>query len=120
MSKAKFTRTIWVDAQLPPSLAPWLRERYSISAFSLRELGLRDAEDLQIFEAARIQDALLISKDSDFVDLVQRLGPPPQLVWVTCGNVTNANHKSIFSAVFDEALQIIDSGEAVVEISGPR
>jgi len=38
---------------------------------------LRDAEDRDIFEKARDQDAVLISKDSDFVELVQRLGAPP-------------------------------------------
>ncbi|MGC2631707.1 MAG: DUF5615 family PIN-like protein [Rhodomicrobium sp.] len=118
MSGETSARTVWVDAQLPPSLAPWLRERYNVSAFSLRELRLRDTEDIEIFKAARLQNALLISKDGDFVDLVQRLGTPPQLVWVTCGNVINANLKEIFSAVFADALNLLQAGEAVVEISG--
>ncbi|MGC2602222.1 MAG: DUF5615 family PIN-like protein [Rhodomicrobium sp.] len=118
MSGETSARTVWVDVQLPPSLAPWLRERYNVSAFSLRDLGLRDAEDIEIFKAARLQNALLISKDGDFVDLVQRLGTPPQLVWVTCGNVINANLKEIFSAVFADALNLLQAGEAVVEISG--
>lgn len=109
-------KLIWVDAQLPLVLARWLRETFSVEAFSLRELGLRDAEDIQIFEAARQSGAILISKDSDFVDLVQRLGTPPQLLWVTCGNVTNANLKAIFSLVFTKALELAAAGEAIVEI----
>jgi predicted nuclease of predicted toxin-antitoxin system len=36
---------IWVDAQLPPTLAAWIVETFGITAFSLKELGLRDAKD---------------------------------------------------------------------------
>jgi predicted nuclease of predicted toxin-antitoxin system len=112
-------KLIWVDAQLPPSLAGWLQEAFGVDAFSLRELELRDAEDIQIFDAARQSGAIVISKDSDFVDLVQRLGTPPQLLWVTCGNVTNANLRAILSVVFNEALELLAAGEAIVEIGRP-
>jgi predicted nuclease of predicted toxin-antitoxin system len=107
---------VWVDAQLPPALALWLRENHCVQAFSLRELGLRDEDDAVIFNEAKKRGCILISKDSDFVDLVQRQGPPPQLIWVTCGNVTNTNLKAIFSAVFKQALILLAGGEAIVEI----
>ena len=79
----------WVDAQLPPLLAAWLSAQFNVEALSLRTLGLRDATDAAIFLAAQQQGIVIISKDSDFVELVSRYGPPPQLIWVTCGNVTN-------------------------------
>ncbi len=34
----------WVDAQLPPNLADWLRWTFKVEAYALRELGLRDAD----------------------------------------------------------------------------
>jgi predicted nuclease of predicted toxin-antitoxin system len=40
--------TFWIDAQLPPQLAPWLTETFKVEAFSVRFLGLRDAEDEDI------------------------------------------------------------------------
>jgi hypothetical protein len=43
----------WIDAQLPPGLALWLSEERDVEAFSLRDLGLRDATDEEIFESAR-------------------------------------------------------------------
>ncbi|WP_217631707.1 DUF5615 family PIN-like protein [Methylomonas sp. LWB] len=58
----------WVDAQLPPNLADWLRWTFKVEAYALRELGLRDADDLEIFERARQEGIVLISKDSDFVE----------------------------------------------------
>ena len=43
----------WVDAQLTPQLASWLAAEFRVEASSLRDLGLRDAADLEIFEQAR-------------------------------------------------------------------
>ena len=107
----------WVDAQLPPALATWLSRQYAVDATSLRDLGLRDAADIDIFRAAQQEKLVLISKDSDFVDLVSRHGPPPQLIWVTCGNVTNARLQDVFSKTFPEATASLASGQAIVEIS---
>jgi predicted nuclease of predicted toxin-antitoxin system len=42
----------WVDAQLPPGLAVWLTESCGVQAIALRDLGLRDAEDAEIFMGA--------------------------------------------------------------------
>ena len=85
---------IWVDAQLPPTLAVWLQATFPGEAFSLRYLGLRDALDFEIFEAAQREGKglVIMTKDSDFVDLVCRLGQPPQVLWLTCGNVTNRTY----------------------------
>ena len=71
---------IWVDAQLPPTFAAWLVETFGVTAFSLKELGLRDAKDTEIFEAARQPNLVIMSNDSDFVDLICRLGSPPQII----------------------------------------
>ena len=89
---------LWLDAQLPPALAQWLRSDLGLDARPLWDLGLRDAADRDIFAAARAAGAVLISKDSDFVALVQARGTPPQLVWLTCGNVTNERLCALFTA----------------------
>ena len=87
--------TIWVDAQLSPAIAVWITNTLGLEAIALRDLGLRDAEDPEIFEAARAQQAIVMTKDSDFVDLVERLGPPPQIIWLTCGNTSNLRLREI-------------------------
>lgn len=61
---------IWIDAQLPPALAKWMIETFDLEAASLRDLELRDAQDIEIFEAARTDNAVIMTKDSDFIDLV--------------------------------------------------
>jgi predicted nuclease of predicted toxin-antitoxin system len=108
---------IWIDAQLPPTLANWLATTFSIEAYSLRDLALRDAQDIEIFEAARSENALVMTKDSDFIDLVCRLGSPPQILWLTCGNVTNRNLRQLLIATLPDALERLQQGEMIVEIS---
>jgi len=107
----------WIDAQLPPLLAAWLSAQFNVEAFSLRILGLRDAADAAIFQAAQQHGIVIISKDSDFVELVSRYGPPPQLIWVTCGNVTNRQLQIVFSKTFAESLELLAAGQVMVEIS---
>lgn len=108
---------IWIDAQLPPTLADWLTEAFGLAASALRDLGLRDAQDIEIFTAARAKNAVIITKDSDFVDLVCRLGAPPQILWLTCGNVTNRNLRQLLSAALPDALEQLRQGEMIVEIT---
>jgi predicted nuclease of predicted toxin-antitoxin system len=107
----------WIDAQLPPQLAGWLSQIFNVEAYSVRDLNLRDAEDEQIFQQARHQGIVIISKDSDFVEMVLRLGTPPQLLWVTCGNVTNRRLQNLLTQVFPKAQELLTAGEAVVEIA---
>ncbi|MGP1385905.1 MAG: DUF5615 family PIN-like protein [Thainema sp.] len=110
--------TIWIDAQLSPAIATWINSTFGVTALALRDIGLRDAEDPEIFEAAKAQGVIFMTKDSDFVDLVDRFGSPPQIIWLTCGNTSNAQLREILSATLPKALELLQSGEALVEISG--
>ncbi|WP_390889280.1 DUF5615 family PIN-like protein [Leptodesmis sichuanensis] len=58
-----------------------------------------------------------MTKDSDFIDLVCRLGSPPQILWLTCGNVTNRNLGQLLVATLPEAVKRLQQGEIIVEIS---
>ncbi|WP_019500276.1 DUF5615 family PIN-like protein [Pseudanabaena sp. PCC 6802] len=110
--------TIWIDAHLSPAIATWITDTFGITAVALRDLGLRDAEDPEIFEAAKAQGVIFMTKDSDFVDLVERLAAPPQIIWLTCGNTSNARLREILSSTLPDALELLSSGEKLVEISG--
>lgn len=109
--------TVWIDAQLSPLLAPWLSEYFSITATPLRDLGLRDAGDLAIFHAARDSNAIVMTKDSDFIGLLERFGPPPKVIWITCGNTSNARMKDILLQTLPNALALLRTSEALVEIN---
>ncbi len=109
---------VWIDAQLSPGLAEWLREALGVDAHAVRDLGLRDAEDHVIFDRARAATAIVMTKDRDFVDLVRRHGPPPKIVWLTCGNTSNAYLRGILADAWTRAVELLAAGEPLVEIGG--
>lgn len=69
---------IWIDAQMSPTIAVWITANFPIKAFAVRDVGLRDAEDREIFLEARKQSAIVMTKDSDFVNLQTELAAPPE------------------------------------------
>jgi len=111
---------IWLDAQLSPSLAVWLSRKFKLEAVAVRDVGLRNAEDREIFQAARKADVVVVTKDRDFVDLLERYGPPPKVLWVTCGNTSNARMRSVLTKEFPNALELLNGGESLVEITDLR
>ena len=108
---------IWVDAQMSPAIATWISSNYAVSAVAIRDLGLRDAEDKEVFEAARQEKAVVMTKDSGFLLLLNKLGAPPQVIWVTCGNTSNARLKEVLMNTLPKALDLLNFGEKLVEIN---
>jgi predicted nuclease of predicted toxin-antitoxin system len=108
--------TVWLDAHLSPGLARWLSDTFDLAAVPVRELGLRGAEDDEIFFAARKAADVVITKDVDFITLLERHGSPPKIIWLTCGNTSDASLREILTAKFREALALLVSGENLVEI----
>ena len=111
--------TIWVDAHLSPSLAKWITDTFDVPAEAVRDLGLRKAQDFPIFQAAREANATVMTKDADFPHLLEQHGPPPNVLWLTFGNTSNANVRSILTSTLSQALKLLESGESLVEITGP-
>ena len=110
--------TFWIDAHISPSIALWINETFpGNEAISFRALGLRDSKDSDAFFEARKKNAVLISKDADFQKLLQKHGPPPKLIWITCGNTSNEKLKTILSFAFPKALKLLEKGETLVEIN---
>jgi predicted nuclease of predicted toxin-antitoxin system len=108
---------IWIDAQVSPAIAIWIKQNFPVEAIAVRDLGLRDAEDAEIFSAAKNVRAVVLTKDSDFLDLLDRHGPPPQVLWLTCGNTSNASLKKILTTTLAEAISLLKAGEPLIEIS---
>ena len=111
---------VLVDAQVSPALAAWLQRTFGVDAVAVRELGLREAEEPAIFAAARARGpgTVVLTKDSYFLDLLQRHGPPPQVVWLRCGNTLNAFLRQLLTTAWPAAARLLDAGEPLVEIGG--
>jgi predicted nuclease of predicted toxin-antitoxin system len=111
--------TVWLDAQLSPALAPWFRQTLDVSAVAVRDLQLRDAADVAIFQAARDAHAIVLTKDADCVRLLEQHGPPPQVIWITCGNTSNAILTRLIEGSWSTVSALLVAGEALVELGAP-
>jgi predicted nuclease of predicted toxin-antitoxin system len=107
---------LWIDAQISSHLALWIKKTLDIDAYSLEYLKLDEADDEIIFTAAREENAVVMTKDEDFVQLQKRLGVPPKMIWITCGNTSNEHLRMILGSTLAPALSLLESGEALVEI----
>ena len=83
---------------------------------SASDLGLSDALDPPIFAAARAAHATVMTKDADFAKMVERLGPPPRVIWLRCGNTSNAALKELLIRKLPECIVRLADGDSIVEL----
>ena len=92
-------------------------DRFGIDCFSVSYIGYRDASDLDIFFKAREMNATVLTKDEDFVKLLHQHGSPPRVIWLTCGNTSNARMREVLETHLETALEMLNTTD-LVEISG--
>ena len=104
-----------VDAQLPPMLAIWLREA-GHQAQAVREIGLRDAEDIAIWNHALARGMVVVTKDEDFPMRAQRTEIGPVVVWLRVGNTSNDALRRWLMPRLPQIIESIEQGARVLEI----
>jgi predicted nuclease of predicted toxin-antitoxin system len=57
-----------------------------------------------------------MTKDADFVRLLEEFGHPPQVIWLTCGNTSDDALRRILTGGLPRAISLLQSGEPLVEI----
>ena len=103
-----------IDAQLPRSLAEYFRLK-GYQAFHVRDLMIEQASDEEIFLRAKKLSAIVVSKDSDFALIKSRLSGP-QILWLRVGNVTKATLSAKLDSVWEELINELISGGAIIEV----
>lgn len=78
-----------LDNNLSPKLVAQLAHLYSDSSHVVT-LGLDTASDLTVWRRARQAGYCLVTKDSDFNELLASQGFPPKVIWIRLGNCTTA------------------------------
>ena len=79
-------------------------------------MGLREAEDADIWNHALKTGAVLITKDEDFPTRAQQTGTSPVIVWLRIGNATNRILQQWFMPQLPQILDWIEQGVRVLEI----
>jgi predicted nuclease of predicted toxin-antitoxin system len=104
---------VLIDAQLPPALCRWLRDR-GHEAVHVSEIGLGGASDAAIAGRTEADGAVLVSKDEDFV--VLRLPDRFVLLWLRCGNATNRALAAWLEPSWARVEALLVAGERFVEV----
>jgi predicted nuclease of predicted toxin-antitoxin system len=78
-----------LDANLSRRIVPFLQEKFP-STNHVALLGLEQASDREIWEYAKTEGFVIVSKDNDFQDLSVLLGSPPKVVWIRSQNQNRA------------------------------
>lgn len=110
----------WIDANLPPKTADWLAEAFDVKAEHVFFMNFLSADDSEIFERAKNSkdNVIIITKDEDFIELIIKKKSPPKIIWLTAGNISNKQLKTLLLANFKTAVITLQSPhEQYVEIS---
>ncbi len=60
------------------------------------DVGLSNANDIQIWEFAKKENFIIVTFDSDYFDMSLIYGTPPKLIWLRTGNVTTDEIRKLF------------------------
>jgi predicted nuclease of predicted toxin-antitoxin system len=104
-----------VDAQLPPALAQALTAA-GHQAEHLEDVGLRHAKDPAIWEYAHHHQAILITKDEDFVDRYRRQSDGPAVIWIRLGNASRQKLLAWFLPLLPQLLERLQAGDKLIEV----
>lgn len=66
-------------------------EAFFSNANQVRNLGLEDASDSDIWSYAKNNNFVIVTFDADFADIANIKGCPPKIIWLRTGNLTTNN-----------------------------
>jgi predicted nuclease of predicted toxin-antitoxin system len=78
-----------LDENLSRRIVPFLQQDYPDSS-QVVLLGLQAATDTEIWEFAKRQNFVVVSRDADFSDLSLLRGAPPKLIRLRTSNLSRA------------------------------
>jgi predicted nuclease of predicted toxin-antitoxin system len=104
-----------LDENLSRRLVPLLLTAYPDSS-QVALLKLETATDREIWEYAKVNDYIIVTRDSDFHELGTLYGAPPNVIWLKTGNQSKAStlrglldHKEqIYAALFQQDKNCIE------------
>ena len=97
------------DQNLSPRLVEALAEPFPDSAHT-QSLGLDRTPDARLWDFARDNDFVIVTKDGDFSDRSALLGHPPKVIWIRLGNCTTSDIESALRA-HQEQIEAFDADD---------
>lgn len=88
------------DENLSHKLARRLADIFPDS-IHVRNVGLKASDDPLVWDYARDNDFMIVSKDADMHDLSLVFGNPPKVIWVRLVNCSTSDVESLLRREFE-------------------
>ncbi|MFN7929914.1 MAG: DUF5615 family PIN-like protein [Blastocatellia bacterium] len=88
------------DENLSHKLAQRLADLFPASVH-VREVGLKTTADPLVWDYAKRNDLMIVSKDTDMHDLSLIFGNPPKVIWIQLGNCSTSEVEQLIRREFD-------------------
>ena len=106
-----------LDENLSRRIVPFLQTDFPGSS-QVALLGLESANDLEIWEYAKANCFVIVSRDSDFQERSLVTGHPPQVIWL---KIPNRSKTAVLNILLEHRAEIeqalLQENRACVEIS---
>ncbi len=80
------------------------------------DIGPGEAPDRELWRYALEHDAVLVTKDEDFSDMLLLGGSSPAVVWVRVGNTRRRALLEWFEPLIDHIVELLDAGNRLIEL----
>ncbi len=102
------------------NLSPKLPRRFAAKfpgSVHVRDCGLKGFTDEDIWEFARANGFVIVSKDSDFYKRSSLYGHPPKFIWLCLGNCSRDDLVNLLNVHEKEIFEFEHSTESVLILS---
>jgi predicted nuclease of predicted toxin-antitoxin system len=94
------------DENISPRLVDKLTDMFPNSIHA-NSIGLGKALDMEVWEYARQNDYMIVTKDADFSEMSLLLNFPPKIIWIRRGNCSTLDIENLLR----------ESNKAIAELS---
>ena len=91
-----------LDENLSRRVIPFIKATYPDSS-QVALLGLDRESDASIWEYAKRNDYVIVTRDSDFYELSVLRGQPPKIIWLRTGNQSKV---AVIASLLDKHAEI--------------
>lgn len=101
------------DQNLSPSLVNSPADIYPESVH-VQSVGLDRGDDRAVWDFARLQNLVIVTKNADFLESSLMAGAPPKVVWIRRGNCSTSDVEAMLRRHFDEAMLLMQGNEVAL------
>lgn len=105
------------DENLLHKLARHLADLFPDSAH-VRDVGLKASDDPLVWDYAKEENFMIVSKDADMHDRSLLFGSPPKVIWVCLGNCSTRQVEELLRREF-EVIKLFFEDESVSLLALP-